>query len=61
MTAGEFAALSTELVNDLAKWVAEVSKDTSLTASDLAVLQTAMKIIQRVTYKENETKPDTDN
>lgn len=35
------------------------SKDETLTASDLAMLQAAMKIVERVTYKEAEKKPDT--
>ena len=61
MTAAEFAALSTHLFKDLTTWVAEASKDETLTASDLAMLQAAMKIVERVTYTEAEKKPDTAN
>jgi hypothetical protein len=61
MTSAEFAVLSTRIFGDLTKWVAEASKDDTLTAGDLAVLQTAMTIIERVTYKEAELKPDTAN
>ena len=58
MTSGEFAVLSTHLFTDLTKWIAEASKDGTLSASDLAMLQAAMKIIERVTYREAEIKPD---
>ena len=61
MTSAEFAALSTQLFTDLTKWVTEASKDDTLSASDLALLQAAMKIIERVTYKQAESKPDTAN
>jgi hypothetical protein len=61
MTSAEFAALSTQLFTDLTKWVTEASKDETLTASDLAMLQAAMKIVERVTYQETEKKPDTAN
>ena len=61
MTSAEFAALSTRLFADLRKWITEASKDETLSASDLAMLQAAMKIIERVTYKEAEIKPDSAN
>jgi hypothetical protein len=61
MTAAEFAALSTRLFKDLTTWVSEASKDATLSASDLAVLQASMKIMERVTYHETEKKPDLDN
>ena len=61
MTSAEFAALSTTIFNDLKKWVGEASKGDALSAADLAVLQTAMTIMERVTYVEAETKPDTAN
>ena len=61
MTAAEFASLSTRVFRDLAAWVAEASKDDTLTTSDLALLQSAMKVIERVTYQETELKPDTAN
>jgi hypothetical protein len=44
-----------------AKMFTEASKDETLTASDPAMLQAAMKIVERVTYKEAEKKPDTAN
>jgi hypothetical protein len=46
---------------DLTAWVAEASKDDTLSTSDLALLQSAMKVIERVTYQETEIKPDTAN
>ena len=61
MTAAEFADLSTRVFKDLTAWVAEASKDDTLLTSDLALLQSAMKVIERVTYKETELKPDTAN
>ena len=33
----------------------------TISAADLALLQTAMGIIERVTYTETESKPDTAN
>ena len=61
MTSAEFAALSTRMFSDLKKWVEEASRDDSLSSADLAVLQAAMGIIERVTYTETEIKPDTAN
>jgi hypothetical protein len=61
MTAAEFADLSTRVFKDLTVWVAESSKDETLSTSDLALLQSAMKVIERVTYKETELKPETAN
>jgi hypothetical protein len=61
MTAQEFLALSTKLFNDMKAWVAEASKVDTLVPSDLAMLEASMKIIERVTLKEVETKPNTAN
>ena len=61
MTSAEFAALSTTIFNDLKKWVEEASKGDTLSAADLAVLQAAMTIMERVTYVEAEVRPDTAN
>ncbi len=61
MTAQEFVALSTKLVSDMTAWTAEASKDEALSASDLGLLQAAMKIIDRVTLREAEVKPTTAN
>jgi hypothetical protein len=61
MTAQEFLALSTKLFNDMKAWVAEASKADTLVPSDLAMLEASMKIIERVTLKEVETKPNTAN
>ena len=61
MTATEFADLSTRVFKDLTTWVAEASKDDTLSTPDLALLQSAMKVIEQVTYKETELKPDTAN
>jgi hypothetical protein len=61
MTAKEFLDLSTKLFNDMKAWIAEASKDDSLSVSDLAMLNASMKIIERVTLKEAVTKPDSAN
>ena len=42
-------------------WIAEASKDSALSASDLAMLNASVKIVERVTLKEVEEKPDTSN
>ena len=44
-----------------AVWIAEASKDDALSAADLAMLNASMKIVERVTLKEAEEKPDTAN
>ena len=61
VTAQEFLKISTQLFNDLRVWIAEASKDDALSASDLAMLNAAMKIVERVTLAETEAKPDTSN
>jgi hypothetical protein len=61
MTAQEFLKISTELFNDMRVWIAEASKDDALSASDLAMLDASMKIVERVTLREAETKPGTSN
>lgn len=61
MNGPQFVALSTKLVSDLKIWIAEASKDDSLSAADLVLLQSTLKIVERVTYRELEVKPDTDN
>lgn len=57
MTTQEFLKVSTQLVNDLRVWVAEASKDEALSASDLAMLNASMKIVERVTLKESGEGP----
>jgi hypothetical protein len=42
-------------------WIGEAAKDDTLSASDLAMLNASMKIVERVTLKEAATKPDTGN
>ena len=61
MTAQEFLKISTQLFNDMRVWIAEASKDSALSASDLAMLNASVKIVERVTLKEVEEKPDTSN
>jgi len=58
MTAAEFVSLSTRLVNDINTWVAEASRDGSLSAGDLALLEATLSVIAKITIKEAETKPD---
>jgi hypothetical protein len=57
MTAKEFLDVSTKLFTDMKVWIAEASKDDALSASDLAMLNAAMKIVERVTLKEAEGNP----
>jgi ribosome-binding protein aMBF1 (putative translation factor) len=61
MTAKEFLDLSTKLFSDMKAWIAEAGKAADLSPSDLAMLNASMKIIERVTLKEAERKPDTAN
>ena len=61
MTAKEFLDLSTKLFTDMKAWVAEAAKDDALSPSDLAMINASMKIVERVTLKEAEIKPKTDN
>lgn len=61
MTAKEFLDLSTTLFGDMKAWIAEAAKDDILLTSDLAMLSASMKIVERVTLKEVEIKPDTSN
>lgn len=61
MTAKEFLDVSTKLFADMKLWIAEASKDDALSASDLAMLNASMKIVERVTLKEVEVKADRAN
>ena len=61
MTAKEFLDVSTKLFDDMKIWVTEASKDDALSPSDLALINTAMKIVERVTLKEANVKPARDN
>ena len=61
MTSAEFAALSTRIFNELRTWIEESSKGNTLSTADLAVLQAALAVMERVTYTEAEMKPDTAN
>jgi hypothetical protein len=42
-------------------WIAEAAKDSTLSPSDLAMLNASMKIVERVTLKEAAIKPETNN
>lgn len=61
MTAQEFLEVSTKLFKDMKIWIAEASKDDALSASDLAMLTAAMKIVERVTLRETDAKPSRSN
>jgi hypothetical protein len=61
MTAQEFLILSTALFKDMKAWIAEAAKDSTLSPSDLAMLNASIKIVERVTLKEAAIKPDTAN
>jgi hypothetical protein len=58
MTAKEFLDLSTKLFSDMNAWISEAAKDDTLSASDLAMINASMKIVERVTLKEVEIKPE---
>lgn len=57
MNAKDFVTLSTKLFTDMKAWIAEASRDDTLSQSDLAMLDAATKIVERVTLQEAETKP----
>ena len=61
MTAPEFLDLSTKLFGDMKAWIAEAGKDDILSASDLALINASMKIVERATLKEVDIKPDAAN
>ena len=58
MTAKEFLDVSTKLVSDMQVWVAEVAKTDALSASDLALLNASMKVLERVALKAAAYKPE---
>jgi hypothetical protein len=61
MTSQQFLDLSTKLFKDMKGWIEEASKDASLGASDLALLNSAMAIVERVAISESDRKPHTNN
>lgn len=61
MTAKEFLEISTKLFADMRVWIAEAARDDGLSASDLAMLEATMKIVERVTLKEASVKPEKAN
>jgi hypothetical protein len=61
MTTKEFLDTSTKLFSDMKIWIVEAAKDDALSASDLAMLNASMKIIERVTLKEADIKPQKAN
>ena len=56
MTPQAFLDLSTKLCKDMKDWIAEAHKGDAMTESDLALLNGAIKIIDRVTLTETENK-----
>ena len=60
VTAQEFLIVSTKLFNDMKAWIAEAGKDGQLSTSDLAMLNSTMKIVEKVTLTEAEIKPGRD-
>ena len=61
MTAKEFLDVSTKLFADMKVWISEVSKEGALSASDLAMLNAAMKIVERATIETAGDKPQQAN
>jgi hypothetical protein len=58
MTAKEFVDLSTKLTGDMKLWVAEAGNDNALSLDDLATLRAATEIVERVTLREVDVKPN---
>jgi hypothetical protein len=58
LTTQQFLDVSTKLFSDMKAWIAEASKDDALSHSDLAMLNASMKIVERVTLKLAEGKPE---
>jgi hypothetical protein len=62
LTAKEFLDTSTKLFADMKLWIEEASKEgAALSASDLAMLNAAVKIVERATLKATEIKPERPN
>jgi hypothetical protein len=57
MNAQEFVTLSTKLFTDMKAWIAEASRDDTLSKSDLAMLEAATRIVEHVTLQEATLKP----
>jgi hypothetical protein len=57
MTSQEFLDLSTRLCKDLKGWIAEAGKDDNLSAEYLAHLNSTIEIIDQVTLREVQKKP----
>ena len=58
MTPTDFLSLSTELVVDMKAWVEEAGKDHGISPADLAILNSATQVVERVTLREVETSPE---
>jgi hypothetical protein len=61
MTAKEFLDVSTKLFADMKVWIAEASGVGALSASDLAMLTSAMKIVERATLAAADVEPEKAN
>ena len=61
MTAKEFLDVSTKLFADMKLWLAEASRTETLSQSDLAMLNTAMRIVERATLQAADVKPEEGN
>ena len=59
MTPQAFLALSTRVCTDLKDWIAAAHGDGVLSESDLGLLETSVKIIERATLKDIESKSAT--
>jgi hypothetical protein len=58
MTSQEFLDLSTKLCKDLKDWLVEAGKDDSLSPEYLANLNSTIEIIDQVTLRELQKKPE---
>jgi hypothetical protein len=58
MTPQAFLDLSTRLCQDMKAWIIEAGKDQTLSVEHLAVLNSAIEIIDQVTLKDVQARPD---
>ena len=58
MNSQHFLDLSTKLFKDMTAWIAEAGAHHSLAPSDLALLNSAVKIVERVTLQDADARPD---
>jgi hypothetical protein len=58
MTARQYLQLSTQLMGDLQHWILESSEHEALSQADLETLDSATRILERVTLGQAQVKVD---